>query len=312
LSAPRVLIWPSTPLPLDLACRLTGAVLGFEGEKVFPEVLKPPTWDPPQRLLLSVKQSILQEKARSTDSKEFKKLVESKPTTAMGVHELRTGGLVTEVLSAVRGQSNVVVSAMSQLSLAAGWCISSNWVQVSGRVDMCLYGSKILPALETHSFASGPVSAPTQKDFEILRASLANKNTRNGPVEFVAGITGGAPLPGIIGVIDHKFGDPKPMDSQGLLYSVAALINQVIQNNIDHPVTNYTIITNGQLWRFIAFQLNTLDFQSAATPNGTKNAAWVYESQLYDETRGEVVLHVEPLRVLRGILERTMAIETMI
>jgi len=51
-----------------------------------------------------------------------------------------------------------------------------------------------------------------------------------------------------------------------------------------------------------ALQLNTLDFDAALRgPGAVKNAAWVYESQLYSESGNDIVVHPEVLGILHHI-----------
>lgn len=57
-------VWPSTPIRTDLAAHLVGAVLGYEGEKVFPSVFRPPSYTPSPFIVDSVETAVLQEMNR--------------------------------------------------------------------------------------------------------------------------------------------------------------------------------------------------------------------------------------------------------
>lgn len=90
-------------------------------------------------------------------------------------------------------------------------------------------------------------------------------------------------------------------DGRALLFIAANLIDQAITHNIVSPLLDYAAITtDGIRWRFVALQLNTLDFNNTAT----RKAAWVYESKLYHQEDGSYELRVneEAFCVLYDIL----------
>lgn len=121
--------------------------------------------------------------------------------------------------------------------------------------------------------------------------------------------------------------------SQALLYCAGILLNQALDEDLDERQMAYTIVTDGRLWRFVvrsssqcavaglvadalivaianhafpqALQLNTLDFDAASSdPEAVKNAAWVYETELYTTSSksGKLIVNPEPLEILMDIL----------
>jgi hypothetical protein len=68
----KTTIWPSTPLDTSLATRLFGAVLGYEGEHVFPTVLSDQSqWTPPPQLIEDIQRTIEQERSRGEGQLPF-------------------------------------------------------------------------------------------------------------------------------------------------------------------------------------------------------------------------------------------------
>jgi hypothetical protein len=53
-----------------------------------------------------------------------------------------------------------------------------------------------------------------------------------------------------------------------------------------------------------ALQLNTLDFDAASDPQAVKNAAWVYETELYTTSKlsGMLIVNPQPLEILMDIV----------
>lgn len=124
--------------------------------------------------------------------------------------------------------------------------------------------------------------------------------------------------------------------SQALLYCAASMINQIVSSKSSERRTGYSILTDGHTWRIVvsqhsvfyfviyacvlyctvlymllllillacrqALQLNTLDFDAAVRdPGAVKNAAWVYESELYTITTDGIVINPEVLGILHNI-----------
>lgn len=65
-SAVKTVIWPSTPLDIDLAARLSGAAFGFEGETVFSTLFESNEckWIPPVKVIEQIKMAVKQELSR--------------------------------------------------------------------------------------------------------------------------------------------------------------------------------------------------------------------------------------------------------
>lgn len=64
-SAEKIVLWPSTPVDLDLATRLVGAGFGYEGERIFPSVLSENYgWHATSELIATIENAIRQELAR--------------------------------------------------------------------------------------------------------------------------------------------------------------------------------------------------------------------------------------------------------
>ena len=66
----KYVIRPSASLDFDLATRLTGAALGYEGENVFPTlfVSNNSKWTPPVRVINRIKIAVKQELSRELDT----------------------------------------------------------------------------------------------------------------------------------------------------------------------------------------------------------------------------------------------------
>lgn len=98
------------------------------------------------------------------------------------------------------------------------------------------------------------------------------------------------------------------LDRQGILASFGWLFGQAnflgftTYNDLTYPLSTQTIITNGQLWSFYAYQMNTITILGDLVhTNPKRNICWrTPELKLYEEVKdGKVVgLNDEVLKTL--------------
>lgn len=71
------------------------------------------------------------------------------------------------------------------------------------------------------------------------------------------------------------------------------------QHVLDHPITIQAVGTNGRIFQFIVFQLNTTDLSG---DNGIKNQVWLDEDvELYDFAKVRPLIKKKQVKVSAGL-----------
>jgi len=108
-------------------------------------------------------------------------------------------------------------------------------------------------------------------------------------------------------VIDDKSLGQPLNTSQMVLSAFAQLISQARYRNLDHRTSCIGIISNGYRFRFLGFQLNTLDFELQNVRNEVMNEVWFHEDVLYPENWKDLpeskrVLNPQVIKIIANIL----------
>jgi len=108
-------------------------------------------------------------------------------------------------------------------------------------------------------------------------------------------------------VIDDKSLGQPLNTSQMVLSAFIQLVSQARYRCLDHCSSCVGIISNGYRYKFMAFQLNTLDFEFRNTPGEVMNEVWMQEEELYPENwkslpKEERILNTKVINILGNIL----------
>eukprot|EP01032_Pedospumella_encystans_P009108 gene9108-10755_t len=212
-----------------------------------------------------------------------------------------TASIVSELLSLICKDAGVKkhVSLLRDVSFSTGWPVAGMWIQVIDLADVYCCGSPALGPLEPSLFTSAEILPLSAEEI----ATLHSDTPETRPLEFVYPAKDCAPNSSCVPVLNF---DPTArgslQDSHALLSCAATMINQIVASNSSERRTGYAILTDGHTWHFVALQLNTLEFDAAMNvPGAVKNAAWVYESQLYAVTGDDITIDPEVLGILHHI-----------
>eukprot|EP01032_Pedospumella_encystans_P010789 gene10789-12584_t len=211
-----------------------------------------------------------------------------------------TASIVPELLSLICKDAGVEkhVSLLRDVSFSAGWPVAGMWIQVNGLADVYSCGSPAHGPLEPSLFTSA--------EKEIVTLHSGTPETRHlelYPAKDCALNSSCVPVLNFGPAVRFSI-----QDSQALLHCAATMINQIVASNSSECRTGYAILTDGRTWRFVALQLNTLELDAAINvPGAVKNAAWVYENQLYTVTGDDIIVNPEVLGILHHIFNMDKA-----
>jgi len=196
------------------------------------------------------------------------------------------GSLVEEKVVSMAQVSNMVT--YGEVRCCASFSRNGIWYQINGRPDFSVNGRDVLPAVSTPNVAEDP---QLYAEFDTWSRGLLNKNIK--PTEgvrvfekedeqtpfFVSGFYRPAnPVryPAMNLCIDNKtYMDKRTEDfehrenyvGQCGLYLVANAVAHAKFSKRDQPFMTLGAVTDGKVFTFLAFQLNTLDFDSKKERN---------------------------------------------
>ena len=112
---------------------------------------------------------------------------------------------------------------------------------------------------------------------------------------------------------NEKYGEGDMQDalhSQGILSSYAWLLGQACYqgfstyNDLTYPLTTQTIVTDGKLWSFYVYQLNTTSINTGSEQNNKFNQCWgTKEMKLYDQIDDNGKIQGLNNEVLRNLIQ---------
>jgi hypothetical protein len=264
----------ATPVSLDLLCHITKTVLKHE-DMAFPEVLQRASpWAPSAEL---------QETIGST-------------TCTRPVSKEQRGQVVAETLHRLSAELDTAAHAPTdiftsgQLTVRSAWSVNSTWYQVHNYAELGIKTQSPLPPHQFYSFHTDPVPSLPKIEAEGLKQE-------SGGMEFMSGFRNtelALPMPFPVFVV------PEINDAAtalGLAYLATGLVAQAYLLDHDKPAAGYGILTDGNNWRMMCFQLNTLDFNSSLS--GPKNGCWSCD---FNICKGSSEVNANFLRFLYGIL----------
>ena len=101
------------------------------------------------------------------------------------------------------------------------------------------------------------------------------------------------PMAHTLFVRDHHSRSVEQLHAHGLMQLFAQAAAEAVQNgfkidkHLPYPLVNQAVLTDGQTFTFVCFQLNTLDFRSDSDNNGVNNVFWAGPSlKLYETING--------------------------
>lgn len=97
------------------------------------------------------------------------------------------------------------------------------------------------------------------------------------------------PMAHTLFVHDHKSQNVEQLYAHGLMQLFAQTAAEAVQNgfkldeDLPYPLVNQGVLTDGQAFTFLCFQLNTLDFRKESEESGVNNVFWAGPSlKLYE------------------------------
>jgi len=271
---PMCMVEPfATPVSLDFLCHITKTVFKHE-DLAFPEVLQRASpWAPSAEL----QETIGSASCTIPVSKELRGQVVAETLYRLST-ELDTAHVPSEIFTS------------GQLTVKSAWPVNGTWYQLHHYAELGIKTQSPVPPHQFYAFHTDPVPS-------LPKIEADGMKQENTCIDFMSGFRNTeVALPMAFPV----FVVPEINDAAsalGLSYLATGLVAQAFLLDHDKPAAGYCIITDGNNWRMLCFQLNTLDFNS--TLSGPKNGCWSCD---FNICRGSSEVNANFLRFLYGIL----------
>jgi len=217
---------------------------------------------------------------------------------------LALGSMIEDKTISIATMSNMAI--YGEIRLSAALSRDGTWYQINGRPDFAIYGAGHLPA--TSRPPKGSENTELSALFDVWLNDVIDgaelrgvekadeegvKPFNNRKPNFASGFYSYKDhpvlLPSINVCIDNKlrfFNQSSDLDfeqqreiyvGQGALYLLTNAIAGSFYSRKDDPFMTLGLVTDGNSFTFLAFQLNTLDFDSKTT----KNIFWRKDMRLF-------------------------------